>query len=118
MRSGTVSRPRLVARLVSGRERKLALLCAPVGWGKTTLLSEWLASAEEPRQFAWVSLDPADGDPGRFWSYVIGALREVRPDVGEAALAALPAAGAALGDTVVALLVNDLAAIGRELALL
>jgi ATP/maltotriose-dependent transcriptional regulator MalT len=71
MRSGMVSRPRLVARLVGGRERKLALLCAPAGWGKTTLLSEWLASPEEPREFAWVSLDPADGDPGRFWNYVI-----------------------------------------------
>jgi LuxR family maltose regulon positive regulatory protein len=117
MRSGMVSRPRLVARLVGGRDCKLALLCAPAGWGKTTLLSEWLASPEEPRQFAWVSLDPADGDPGRFWSYVIGALREVRPDVGEAALAALPAAGTAPSDTVVPLLVNELAAIDEPLVL-
>jgi len=112
-----VSRPRLVARLVGGWERKLALLCAPAGWGKTTLLSEWLASPDEPRLFAWVSLDPADGDPARFWSYVIGALRAVRPDVGEGALAALPAAGAALNDTVVPLLVNDLAAVDEPLVL-
>jgi LuxR family maltose regulon positive regulatory protein len=117
MRSGMVSRPRLVARLVGGRERKLALLCAPAGWGKTTLLGEWLASPEESRQFAWVSLDSGDGDPGRFWGYVIGALREVRPDVGDAALAALPAAGAAPGDAVVPLLVNDLAAVEEPLVL-
>jgi LuxR family transcriptional regulator, maltose regulon positive regulatory protein len=117
MRSGMVSRPRLVARLVGGRERKLALLCAPAGWGKTTLLGEWLASPEEPRPFAWVSLDPGDGDPVRFWSYVIGALREVRPDVGEAAAAALPAAGADLSDTVVPLLVNDLDALDEPLVL-
>jgi ATP/maltotriose-dependent transcriptional regulator MalT len=71
MRSGMVSRPRLVARLVGGRERKLALLCAHAGWGKTTLLIEWLASPDEPRECARVSLDTADGDPGRFWSYVI-----------------------------------------------
>jgi hypothetical protein len=93
MRSGMVSRPHLIVRLVRAREHKLVLLCAPAGWGKTTLLSEWLASPEEPRPCAWVSLDAADGDPSRFWSYVIGALREVRPDVGEAALAALPAGG-------------------------
>jgi LuxR family transcriptional regulator, maltose regulon positive regulatory protein len=117
MRSGMVSRPRLVARLVGGRERKLALLCAPAGWGKTTLLIEWLASPDEPRECAWVSLDAADGDPGRFWSYVIGALRAVRPDVGEGALAALPAAGAAVNDTVVPLLVNDLAAVDEPLVL-
>jgi LuxR family maltose regulon positive regulatory protein len=117
MRSGMVSRPRLVARLVGGRELKLALLCAPAGWGKTTLLSEWLASPEESRQFAWVSLDPGDGDPGRFWSYVIGALRAVRPDAGDAALAALPAAGAAPSDTVIPLLVNDLAAVDEPLVL-
>ena len=112
-----VSRPRLVARLVGGRERKLALLCAPAGWGKTTLLIEWLASPDEPRECAWVSLDAADGDPGRFWSYVIAALRAVRPDVGEGALAALPAAGAALDETVVPLLVNDLAAVDEPLVL-
>ncbi|WP_129662898.1 hypothetical protein [Phytoactinopolyspora endophytica] len=89
VRSGVVSRTRLVARLVGGRERKLALLCAPAGWGKTTLLSEWLAAPEEPRKCAWVSLDGADSDPGRFWRYVIGALRTVRPEVGESALAAI-----------------------------
>jgi LuxR family transcriptional regulator, maltose regulon positive regulatory protein len=117
MQLGMVSRPRLVARLVAGRERKLALLCAPAGWGKTTLLGEWLASPEESRQFAWLSLDPGDGDPGRFWSYVIGALREVRPDAGDAALAALPAAGAAPSDAVIPLLVNDLAAVEEPLVL-
>jgi LuxR family transcriptional regulator, maltose regulon positive regulatory protein len=117
LRSGMVSRPRLAARLVGGRERRLALLCAPAGWGKTTLLSEWLASPAEPRQFAWLSLDPADGDPVRFWSHVIGALRALRPDVGEAALAVLPAAGAALSDMVVPLLVNDLAAVDEPLVL-
>jgi LuxR family transcriptional regulator, maltose regulon positive regulatory protein len=69
-----VSRPRLVARLVRGRQRRLALLRAPAGWGKTTQLGEWIASPEEPRPFAWVSLDPAHGDPIRFWSYVIAAL--------------------------------------------
>jgi LuxR family maltose regulon positive regulatory protein len=50
MRAGMVSRPRLVARLVSGRDRRLVLVCAPAGWGKTTLLGEWLASPEERRQ--------------------------------------------------------------------
>src|SRR5690242_18749595 len=57
LRPGMVSRRDLVARLLAGGHRKLALLCAPAGWGKTMLLSEWQASPEEARPFAWVSLD-------------------------------------------------------------
>ena len=72
---GLVSRGKLVDRLVAEDGRRLTLVCAPAGWGKTVLLSEWHARAEETRPFAWVSLDGGDGDPVRFWGYVIGALR-------------------------------------------
>jgi LuxR family maltose regulon positive regulatory protein len=117
VRPGMVPRRDLVARLVAGGERKLVLLCAPAGWGKTMLLSEWFASEEEVRPFAWVSLDRGDTDPVRFWSYVIEALRTIEPKLGKSALAALPAAGAGLVDAVVAPLVNDLAAAAQPLVL-
>ena len=116
-REGLVARPELVARLISGRRRRLALLCAPAGWGKTVLLSQWAASPEETRPFAWVSLDPEDGDPVRFWSYLIEALRTVDPAVGTRALSGLSGAGADLADVVVAPLINDLAASARQFVL-
>jgi LuxR family maltose regulon positive regulatory protein len=117
VRAGMVSRRELVDRLSGRRERKLALLCAPAGWGKTMLLSEWRASEQERRSFAWVSLDPTDSDPVRFWSYLIAALRTVDPELGATSLAALPAAGTALIDAVVAPLINDLTRLERPLVL-
>ena len=116
-REGFVARPELVARLVSSRGRRLALVCAPAGWGKTVLLTQWRASERESRAFAWVSLDSGDADPVRFWGYVIGALRTVDPGVGESALSALPAAGPDLAEVVVAPLINDLAASACEMVL-
>jgi ATP/maltotriose-dependent transcriptional regulator MalT len=114
---GLVSRRELVDRLVADDGRRLTLVCAPPGWGKTVLLSEWRARAEETRPFAWVSLDEGDDDPVRFWGYVIGALRTVEPELGDSALVALPAAGSAILDAVVAPLINELAALGSRLVL-
>jgi len=116
-RPGLVSRNELVARLVNGDGRKLILVCAPAGWGKSILLSEWCASDEETRPFAWVSLDPSDDDPVRVWSYLIAALRTVEPEVGRASLAALPTAGQALVDAVLPPLLNELAALPHPLVL-
>jgi LuxR family maltose regulon positive regulatory protein len=89
IRPGMVSRPRLIERLNDGIHsgRKLTLLSAPAGFGKTTLLSEWVAGCDRP--VAWVSLDERDDDPARFWSYVIQALQTVQADTGAVALAAL-----------------------------
>ncbi len=109
LRPGFVSRAELVARLVAGGDCKLALVCAPAGWGKTILLSEWSASPDESRPFAWVSLDPEDDDPVRFWSYLIGALRTVEPALGDEALARLPSAGRSLAEVVLPSLINELA---------
>jgi LuxR family maltose regulon positive regulatory protein len=91
-RAQLVPRPRLLARLDAGLSGKLTLLSAPAGYGKTTLLSAWRAT---PRgravPFAWVSLDAADSEPLRFWSYVITALDMLQPDIGAPALALLQA---------------------------
>src|SRR5215469_11892663 len=81
VRAGLVSRDELVGRLAVAGHCKLVLVCAPAGWGKTSVLSQWHAA--EPGLFAWVSLDPGDDDRVRFWSYVIGAVRTVVPEAGE-----------------------------------
>ena len=85
-----VSRPRLIARLDEGRcqDHKLILISAPAGYGKTTLLGEWIARSELCARVAWVSLDAGDNDPGRFWSYVIAALQTLYDEIGETVQAA------------------------------
>ncbi len=75
-----VPRPRLFERLDAFGENRLALVTAPTGFGKTTLLAEWVR--REQGQAAWLSLDAGDNDPARFWEYVLGALRRILPGVG------------------------------------
>src|SRR5215208_8070718 len=71
-----VARPRLTAKLERQSGRKLTLISAPAGFGKTTLLVEWLKGrADGDRSVAWVSLDEGDNDPVRFLSYLVAALR-------------------------------------------
>jgi LuxR family transcriptional regulator, maltose regulon positive regulatory protein len=82
-----VARPRLIERLDEGLHRKLTLISAPAGFGKTTLLGGWLTAL--PRPTAWVSLDEGDSDPSRFLSYLIAALRTIAPSIGEGVLGAL-----------------------------
>ena len=79
-RPGVVLRPRLIERLDEGLRRKLTLISAPAGFGKTTLVSEWIADCERPT--AWLSLDEADNDPARFLTYLIAALQTVVPAIG------------------------------------
>jgi LuxR family maltose regulon positive regulatory protein len=84
-RSDLVTRPLLIERLNNGLHRKLTLISAPAGFGKTTLLSEWVGNfrieaAEEPQidyRFAWLSLDESENDPVRFLAYFIAALNQV-----------------------------------------
>jgi LuxR family transcriptional regulator, maltose regulon positive regulatory protein len=75
---GVVLRPRLVAQLNEGLQRKLTLISAPAGFGKTTLVSTWAAGSD--RQVAWLSLDDADNDPTRFLTYLVAALRTIGAD--------------------------------------
>jgi len=80
VRPELVARPRLVDRLNSEIRRKLTLISAPAGFGKTTLLSAWRASAEgNEMPVAWVSLDAGDNDLARFWNYNIAALQAFSP---------------------------------------
>jgi LuxR family maltose regulon positive regulatory protein len=73
-----VPRPRLIERLNAELHRKLTLVSAPAGFGKTTLLSEWIADcgrADCGRPVAWLSLDESDNDPTRFLIYIVAALQ-------------------------------------------
>ena len=89
-RANLIVRPRLFDRLQAGLRDKLTLIAAPAGFGKTTLLSAWCATtAGSALLVGWVSLDSADNDPLRFWSYVITALDTLAPGVGTGALALL-----------------------------
>jgi LuxR family maltose regulon positive regulatory protein len=116
-RRGLVPRPRLVGRLGRAGESALTLVSAPAGFGKTTLLTEWLAAAPaEGLPLAWLSLDPRDNDPASFWTYLVAALQTAEPGVGAGALAQLESAQAPM-DTVLATLINDLHALPAEVVL-
>jgi len=87
LRPEVVSRPRLIARLNEGLHRNLILISAPAGFGKTTLVSEWVAGGQRP--VAWLSLDEGDNDPIRFLAYLVAALQTIALTVGEGVLSAL-----------------------------
>jgi LuxR family maltose regulon positive regulatory protein len=111
-----VSRGDLLERLRLGAKRKLTLLTAPPGFGKTTLLAEW-ASAEEGHAAAWLSLDDNDNDPARFFASVVAALRTVEPGIGGRALAAHATPGVGLVDVVLPLFLNEVTVLERSLVL-
>lgn len=103
-----VPRPRLNSRLNAGLHGKLTLISAPAGFGKTTLVSEWLASVERP--VAWLSLDPRDNDPSRFLIYLLSALRTIAPSLGQGLLGILQSPQPPPVESVLASLLNDLTA--------
>ena len=120
-RRGLVPRPRLSERLDRGTASTLTLVSAPAGFGKTTLLTEWLAAGPaapaDERLGAWLSLDRADNDPVSFWIYVIAALRMVASGVGESALALLQVPQPPPIEAVLTALLNDLGAAAGDIVL-
>src|SRR5436305_6646101 len=111
-RPSLVPREALLARLDEGLGHKLTLLSAPAGFGKTTLVSEWVAARSEGRDalsVAWVLLDRGDNDPVRFWRYVISACQAFDPAVGESALALLQSSRRLPLETLLTTFINDLA---------
>ncbi|HEY5902498.1 MAG TPA: AAA family ATPase, partial [Anaerolineales bacterium] len=112
-----VLRPRLTARLLEAvrRPRTLALLSCPAGFGKTTLLAEFVQALARP--VAWLSLDEADNDPVRFWSYVIAACQAVQKGIGDAALGMLQMPQPLPDEGIPALLIRELDGMDGELVL-
>ena len=91
-RARVVPRPQLIERLDAGLDGKLTLISAAAGWGKTTLVSAWIAALQASHRpqgegpgvrAAWLSLDEGDSDPVRFLAYLIAALQTVAPPVGQ-----------------------------------
>jgi LuxR family maltose regulon positive regulatory protein len=112
-RRGIVARGRLRERLDRGVESPLTLVSAPAGFGKTTLVAEWLAARPDPETSAGRSRDSTDSQAASLWSYVIHALQRVTPGVGASALAQLEAPQPPPIETVLAQLINELAAAPR-----
>jgi LuxR family maltose regulon positive regulatory protein len=116
-RRNVLARPRLQARFERAVDATLVLVSAPAGFGKTTLVTEWLAAvAARGTAVAWLSLDPHDDDPARFWSYVLASLQLAVPDLGAGARALLSAGNATI-DVVLATLANELHGADRDVVL-
>jgi ATP/maltotriose-dependent transcriptional regulator MalT len=105
-----VQRARLIdqLRVDGGEGSRLVLVAAPAGFGKTTLLAQWLAAEASQRRVAWLALDPGDADLRTFLTHLVAAIQTAEPDVGVDALALLEAGGTAPTDAVLVSLINDL----------
>ena len=141
-RQQQVLRPRLIERLDAGLDRKLTLVSAPAGFGKTTLVSEWIHTGASSREcgvrgkqgrasaspsafcsllstplFAWLSLDEGDNDPTRFLSYLIGALQTLQPSMGKGALSVLESPRPPPMEAILTATINEIAALPDRMVL-
>ncbi|MDY7042161.1 MAG: LuxR family transcriptional regulator, partial [Chloroflexota bacterium] len=117
VRPELVSRPRLIKRLNAGLHRKLTLVSAPAGFGKTTCISAWVHGLDCP--VTWLSLDPADDDPGRFFAYLVAALQEVDASLGREIEGVLRSGQLPPGEIISTTLSNDIQELeGRFLLIL
>lgn len=111
-----IGRPLLIQRLDEGLSRKLTLVCAAAGFGKSTLISQWAQACHYPS--AWLSLDVEDCDPNRFLEYLVAALEVISQTVGAGLAALLRGSPPASTETVLTLLVNQLSKIPGKLVLI
>lgn len=109
LRPHVVVRSRLIERLNEGLRRKLVLISAPAGFGKTTLVSQWLA--ENSRPVAWLSLDAGENDPIRFLTYLVAALQTVAPTFGEGVLRVLQTPQPPPAEVLLTTLLNELSTV-------
>ncbi len=107
-RPRVVPRPRLVERLNEGLAagHKLALISASAGFGKTTLVSEWIASCGRP--IAWLSLDEGDNDPTRFLTYLVAGLQTIAANIGEGVLGVLQSPQPPATESILTALLNEI----------
>jgi LuxR family maltose regulon positive regulatory protein len=108
-RPKVVLRPNLIERLNEGLHRKLTLISAPAGFGKTTLVSEWVAGCKQP--VAWLSLDEGDNNPTCFLTYLIAALQTITAKIGEGALGALQSPQPPPIESILTTLLNEITTI-------
>ncbi len=105
-----VRRPRLVQHLESGYQarKRVTLISAPAGFGKTTIVREWIASADGGKPFSWLSLDDGDNDPVRFLIYLVSAIRKIHGEIGRSALAVLQSSQVTVLTDLVETLINEI----------
>jgi LuxR family maltose regulon positive regulatory protein len=116
-RPNAVARPRLAERLNAASRSALTVLSGPAGFGKTTLLIEWLATVpDDAPSIAWLSLDHRDNDPAVFWTYVVTAMRTTMDGVGAGTLQLL-ASSSPSTEAALAALLNDLNGLSKDLLL-
>ena len=117
LRRSVVLRPRLVERLDDGLAagHRLTLVSAPAGFGKTTLVGEWVAGCGRP--VAWLSLDDGDSDPGRFLAYLVAALQTVAPGIGEGISTVLQSPEPPPLESTLTALLNDITTIPSDVVL-
>ncbi len=116
-RPNLVPRPNLIQYLGEGLHlgRKLTLVSAPAGFGKTTLVSEWVAGCERP--VAWLSLDEGDNNLTRFLAYLVAALQPIAANIGEGALGMLQSPQPPPTETILTVLINEIAALPGRIIL-
>ncbi len=110
-----VLRLRLIERLNNGLQGKLTLISAPAGFGKTTLVSEWVAGCERP--VAWLSLDEGDNDPTRFLAYLVVALQKIAATIGEGVLGVLQSPQPPPTESILTALLNEITTIPDDFLL-
>ena len=111
-RKNLVARPRLIDTLNGGQDGKLTLISAPAGFGKTTLLAEWIWSSD--KSFSWLSLDDGDNNLKRFFTYLIAALQQIDESIGEGILPILEATSDPPIEPLITLLINNIVSIEKE----
>src|SRR5256886_3195595 len=109
LRPNVVIRPRLLERLNEGLHRNLTLISAPAGFGKTTLVSQWLAGGSRPT--AWLSLDEGENDLTRFLTYLVAALQTIAPNIGEGVLGVLQSPQPPPPEAILTALLNEITTI-------
>ncbi|MBN2238681.1 MAG: hypothetical protein JW712_02820 [Dehalococcoidales bacterium] len=117
LRPGLVTRPRLLARLQESLQYNFILVSAPAGFGKTTLVSEWVTHNRSNFQTAWVSLEKSENDPSLFWEYFITAIRKIRPGIGNIPLKLLHSDQLVPIQNILTTLLNDITSISSHLVL-
>ena len=116
-RPKVVQRPRLLQQLNEALRYTpgVTLISAPAGFGKTTLVSEWVADGQRPA--VWLSLDNGDNDPARFLAYLIAALQIIAPNLGASLLAVLQSPQPPPIESILTDLLNEIITIPNDFVL-
>ena len=117
-RSQLISRNRLLTRLADGARGPLTLISGPAGFGKTTLVSDWISTGDAPCRVAWFSLDQDDNDLVRFISYLVASLQIIEPGIGRAPLSLLGSLQTPTSKALMVQLLNEIGDLSNPIMLI